>query len=209
MINVGKRANRINWKKKYKQLQQKNQELKESFRIKCIESFKTRRSVRQVLDVKPDFKLIENIIEAGTSAPCAGDVQNYKIIVIEDELKRKKIGEFSYHQFWINKAPYILVILREDKELKKKYPDNGELYSMQNVAVVIQNIMMAIHMSKLATCWIAVKNDDGIRKMLEIPDEYHIDAVIPIGYPNEVPFLEKRAETMALIDFKTLGNKVR
>jgi len=209
MINVSKRANQINWETKYQQLKQTNQELKESFRTKCIESFKSRRSVRQILEKKPNFKIIEDIIEAGINAPCAGNIQNYKIIIIENKITRKKIGEFTYNQFWINKTPYVLIILRDEEQLKESYPDYWKLYSKQNVGVLIENIIMAIHMSKLSTCWIGIKNDNMIREILEIPDKYEIDAVIPIGYPNEIPYVENRADNTTLINFETFNNKIK
>lgn len=199
----------INWKKECEKLQKENDELKLSFREQCINSFKTRRSIRKFrADQKPDFKVIFDIIEAGLNAPVAGNLQNFRVIVVEDEVQKREIGKLAYQQYWLSEAPYVLVIIRDDVYVSEMYPDKGELFSIQNTAALIENILMATHMSDLGACWVGVDDNNAIKDLLGVPGGRHIDAVIPIGYPMESPQVDKNP-TQALVDFKKFGDKVR
>jgi len=200
--------NEVDWEDKCKELEKENEKLKVSFREQCIESFKTRRSIRKFnKDQKPDFKLIYDIIEAGLNAPIAGNLQNYKVIVIENDGQKNEIAKYAFQQYWIADAPYLLVIVRDNMKVESMYPDKGELFSVQNVAALIENIVMAIHMSDLASCWVAVDDNDAIKTILKVPSTHFIDAVIPIGYPMEVCSVQGRSNTMCLVDFEKYGKK--
>jgi nitroreductase/NAD-dependent dihydropyrimidine dehydrogenase PreA subunit len=61
---------------------------------------------------------------------------------------------------------------------------------MEDGLLASQNIMLAAHSLGLGTCMIgfaveAIKRDKKIRKLLEIPDDESIFAVIALGYPAE------------------------
>jgi nitroreductase/NAD-dependent dihydropyrimidine dehydrogenase PreA subunit len=61
---------------------------------------------------------------------------------------------------------------------------------MEDGILASQNIMLAAHSLGLGTCMIgfaveAIKRDKNIRKLLEIPDDESIFAVIALGYPAE------------------------
>ena len=61
---------------------------------------------------------------------------------------------------------------------------------MEDGILASQNIMLAAHSLGLGTCMIgfaveAIKRDKNIRKLLEIPDDEAIFAVIALGYPAE------------------------
>lgn len=199
----------INWEKECKKLQKENNYLKSSFRNQAITYFKTRRSISRYNPTrKPDFKLIFDIIESGLNAPCAGNLQNYKVIIIEDEEKRREVATLAYQQYWVSEAPYLLVIVRDDMHVKSLYPDKGELYSIENVAALIENILMATHMSDLAASWVAVDDNGALKDLLSVPVDRHIDAIIPIGYAMEAPTVKKNP-TQALVDFEKFGGKMR
>ena len=61
---------------------------------------------------------------------------------------------------------------------------------MEDGILASQNIMLAAHSLGLGTCMIgfaveAIKRDKNIRKLLEVPDDESIFAVIVLGYPAE------------------------
>lgn len=200
----------IDWKKECERLQKENDDLRISFRDQCINFFKTRRSIRKFNSKnKPDFKLIFDIIEAGLNAPVAGNLQNFRIIVVEDEAQKREISTLAYQQYWVSEAPYVLVVVRDDMHVANMYPDKGELYSIQNTAAVIENILMAAHMSELGACWVGIDDNEAIKDSLGVPVSRHIDAVIPIGYPSGSPDNVSKNPTQALVDFKKFGNKVK
>ena len=59
------------------------------------------------------------------------------------------------------------------------------LNSFLNVAIIIDHITLLAHESGLGTCWVRYFNVAAVRKILAIPDNFTIVALLPIGYPSE------------------------
>ena len=55
--------------------------------MELFECIKTRRSIRKYQDKEVPWDLVANIIDAGRLAPSAGNLQNWKFIVVLDEGK--------------------------------------------------------------------------------------------------------------------------
>lgn len=194
--------------KDIRDLQKENIELKNNFTQKVIEKFKTRRSIRKFSDKQVDWEIIYSIIEAGLNGPVAGNIQNYKIIAITDPNERKELGKAAFQQYWLSDAPVILVIVRDNYRLMQLYPQEGEIYSIQNTAALIENILMGVHFYDLGACWVEAYENQVIKEFLNVPVELEIDAIIPIGYPLESPKVSKEVES-SLIFYNKYGNKKR
>lgn len=187
-------------------LRKENKRLNQQFCDNAITKFKNRRSIRKFSEKKVDFKLIHSIIESGLNAPCAGNVQNTKVIVIEDAKKRLECGKVALQQYWIADAPVLLAVVRDDSEVMNLYPDRGELYSIQNSSALIENILMAAHCYDLGACWVEAGDNNVLKEILYVPQEFKIDAIIPIGYPLENPQVDKNP-TASMIYFEKWGAK--
>ena len=53
--------------------------------MKIIDIIKKRRSIREFLDKQVEFHKIVDVIEAGMHAPSAGNLQNWKFIIVKDK----------------------------------------------------------------------------------------------------------------------------
>jgi 5,6-dimethylbenzimidazole synthase len=51
----------------------------------------------------------------------------------------------------------------------------------------IQNLMLAAHALGLGTCWLSMFNKRKLKKLLKIPKNIDVIAVITMGRPIEVP----------------------
>ncbi len=191
-----------------KLLRKENVQLKKKSCDHAIDKFKSRRSIRKFSEKPIDFKKISDIVEAGLNAPCAGNVQNYKIIIVEQKNKKIECGKIAVQQYWLSEAPYLIVLVREDSELLSLYPTRGELYSIQNVAAVIENMLMAAHFHDLGACWVEAGDNEVLKQSLGVPIECKVDAIIPIGYPLENPQVSK-VETTGLLFFEKWGKRHR
>lgn len=154
--------------------------------MEVFECIKTRRSVRKFLDVPIEWDKVGTIVDAGRSAPTAGNLQNWKFIIILDEGKRKKIAEACLKQFWMERAPVLIVVCSEPEKAKRFYGIRGErLYSIQNCAAAVENMLLTAHSLGLGGCWVGAFDEDMIKRALEIPDYARPQVVVPIGYPAE------------------------
>lgn len=73
------------------------------------------------------------------------------------------------------------------------------LNSFLNVAIIIDHITLLAHESGLGTCWVRYFNVAAVRKILAIPDNFTIVALLPIGYPSESGRIRERMDGESLI----------
>ena len=63
--------------------------------------------------------------------------------------------------------------------------DDGEDYWKVDVAIALENMVLAAVEEGLGTCWIAAFNEEPAKKALNIPDGIRVVALTPLGYPDE------------------------
>ncbi|MFQ5910440.1 MAG: nitroreductase family protein [Thermoplasmata archaeon] len=73
------------------------------------------------------------------------------------------------------------------------------LNAFLNVAIIIDHITLLAHQEGLGTCWVRYFNAAMVRSILEVPDNFTIVALLPIGYPAESDRIRARLEVDDLI----------
>jgi nitroreductase len=155
-----------------------------------IECILTRRSIRKYKEIPVEWDKVATILEAGRAAPSAGNLQNWKFIVVMDSDKRKKIAHACLNQDWMIQAPVHIVICSEPDKAKRFYGLRGErLYSIQNCAAVAQNMLLAAHALGLGACWVGAFDEDLIGSLINLPSNITMrpQVIITIGYADEKP----------------------
>lgn len=166
---------------------------------KCL---KTRRSVKEYKDRKIDIKDLNDILDAARYAPSAGNLQNWRFIIVENEEKRKKLAEACLGQDFISKAPISIVVCDDPEDVVRNYGKRGKLYAIQDCAVVIQNIMLKANDVGIGSCWIGAFDEDKVRAILKIPDNIRPEAIITLGYSNEKVETPRRYDLKDLVYFE-------
>jgi len=153
--------------------------------MEALECIATRRSIRKFLDIPVEFEKVGNVLDAGRYAPSAGNLQDWKFILITEEKGRQNIAKACVEQYWIGTAPIIIIVCTEPEKTKRFYGRSGEKFSIQNSAAVVQNMLLAAHDQGLGSCWVGAFEEEAIRRLFEIPDTVSVQAIIPLGYPDE------------------------
>ncbi|MEK6874580.1 MAG: nitroreductase family protein [Nanoarchaeota archaeon] len=175
-----------------------------------MECIQTRRSVRRFADIPIEMRKIGDILEAGRLAPSAGNLQAWRFILIVDEDKRRKIAEACLQQSWIANAPVHIIIVADTDQSKTYYGERGtNLYSIQNTAAAIQNMLLATHAHGLSTCWVSAFEEGMLANLLSIPPTYHIHAVLPIGYADEKPLEPAKYKLDIIVFLEGFGNRIK
>jgi len=147
-----------------------------------------RRSIRSYKDKDVSEATINNILEVARFTPSSGNIQNWQVVVIRNEQKKQQIAEACLKQTWMNQAPVFLVICNNLKNIEELYKERGRnLYSIQNCAAFIQNILTLATSHNLASCWVSAFDDNAISRVLRLPDYVRPEAVITLGYSDEKP----------------------
>lgn len=60
---------------------------------------------------------------------------------------------------------------------------------LQSVAAAINTLLLALHAQGLAACWMAGPQQakEEIERLLEVPDDLDFVALVPVGYPAQIP----------------------
>ncbi len=159
------------------------------------ECIKTRRSIRKYKDKSVDSEKINQILDSGKFAPSAGNLQNWKFIVVRKEEIITKLAEASFDQDWMIDAPVHIVIAAEPRKAERYYGARGErLYTIQNCAAAIQNMLLTAKDLGLGSCWVGAFDEEKVIRALNMPEDATPQAIITIGYADERPDMPSRIE---------------
>tara|TARA_Y100000310_G_C20700617_1_gene829547 strand:- start:7740 stop:8381 length:642 start_codon:yes stop_codon:yes gene_type:complete len=170
----------------------------------------TRRSVRKFLDQHVEWDKVGEILEAGRVAPSAGNLQNWKFIVVLEKDTRKKIADVCLQQYWMTDAPVHIIVCSEPIKGKRFYGVRGErLYSVQNSAAVAENMLLMAHSLGLGGCWVGAFDEDGLSNALGIIEEVRPQAVLTIGYTDVKPLMPTRYKLENVVFLEKYGNRMK
>ncbi len=165
----------------------------------------SRHSSRTFKSKRVAFGDILDSIDAAIKGPFAGNMNNLKFIVIEDDKKIKTIAKHS-SQTWINEAPVLVVVVADDINLENQYGKRGCDYSRQQAGAAINTLMLKLADLGINSCWVGAFDFEIIKELLKIPQNLHIEAVIPIGYEKGKGKKERKLDIESVTcweDFKT------
>ncbi|MEE8575151.1 MAG: nitroreductase family protein [Thermodesulfobacteriota bacterium] len=148
-------------------------------------AIKGRRSVRNFTDKPIETELIEKLKEALIWAPSAGNMQSRHFYFISDKTVKERLAEASLDQWFIAEAP-LTIIGAADTNISRKYGERGvELYSIEDVSVSMQNLMLYAHSVGLGSTWVGSFSEDKVRSIVSMPANLRPIAIVPVGYPAE------------------------
>lgn len=175
--------------------------------LDCIES---RRSIRKYLDIPIEFEKVGNILNAGRLAPSAGNLQDWKFILVTERDLRKQLAEACQQQLWMETAPVHIVVCSQPVKTERMYGKRGqELYSIQNCAAAVQSMLLAAHDQGVGACWVGAFEDHMVRRILSMPDSARPMAIITLGYPDEEPPVPHKYTVDNVTYIERWGNRIK
>lgn len=153
-----------------------------------FEAIKGRRSVRAFKPDPMDEKDLEKILDAGRLSPSAGNCQPWEFVVVRDEGVKQKLVRAAGGQSFVGEAPVAVVVCANIPRTASHYGKRGaELYSIQDTAAAVQNMLLAAYALGYGTCWVGAFNEGAAAKAINAPSDVRPLAIIPIGRPAEKP----------------------
>jgi len=172
----------------------------EDLETELLQLMKNRRSIRKYSNESIPLEKIYQTLEAGRYAPSGANVQPWIYIVVTDnELKEKirreaeKIERRFYEKApeqlkrWLNEqgitpeknflteAPVLVVVAGLTKAP----------YWLESTWISIAYILLSVESQNLGTLTYTPMETVFLNKLLNIPEDYHPVAILPIGYPAE------------------------
>ncbi len=144
-----------------------------------------RRSVRKYSPEEVREEDINAILEAACSAPSAGNLQAYEIVVVRDKGRRRSLAEASFGQMFMAEAPLHLVFLAYPARSSRVYGRRGaKLYSIQDATIAATFSMLAAHALGYGTCWVGAFDDERVLHVVGAPKDRIPVAIITVGKPR-------------------------
>ncbi len=120
------------------------------------------------------------------------------------------MAEAALQQWWIAEAPVVIVALSEPEKAERYYGVRGErLYSIQNCAAAVQNLILEAHSLGLGTSWVSAFDEDAVKRILRVEEFARPQAIIPLGYAAEVPTKPPKYPLETVVFFNVWRNRVR
>lgn len=184
-----------------------------------------RRSVRRYLPDPIERSLLEMLLTAAIWAPSAHNRQPWRFCVVTTDPVKQELSDrmgarwradlgadgvdaaiierrVRISHARITGAP-ALVAASLSLEGMDDYPDRRRqeaewLMAVQSTALACQNLLLAAHNYGLAACWMCAPLfvPDLVRDVLDLPQNWHPQALITLGYAAE----EKRRERLPLAE---------
>ena len=176
--------------------------------MSVLDVIKKRRSVRKYKDKDVAWGYIADMLEAGQYAPSAGNLENWKFVVIREEETISKIADACHEQEWIKEAPALIIVVGEPDKAEEFYGERGAtFYTIQNCAAAIQNMMIVATDHGLGTCWVGAFDEDQLESILNLPEHAVVQGIITVGFADETPPVPVRKELQTLVFTKAWGDK--
>ena len=169
---------------------------------KVLKTIKTRVSCRAYSDKKVSLKKALEVAEAGKMAPSAMNRQIAQIFVVNSKRYVEKLRKLSIDMsqrdcLYGAKTVILVTGPRDDR------------FTFQDCSCVLENMFIAAHALKLASCWINQFDDlfqskDGlkIKKALGIPEDHRVVGSCILGYVKdnaEIKSKERKADFIKVI----------
>lgn len=175
-----------------------------------LELIKTRRNIREFHPRFVDWDKLSRILDAARHAPSCGNLQNWKFVVVINTGQKKQLAEAALQQYEIINAAALIVVCAEPEKAERYYGLRGDrLYTIQNCAAAIQNMLLEAHSLGLGARWIGAFEEEMVKKVLNIPDEIRPQAIIAVGYPKEIPPKPPKMPLESLVYFHAWRNRIR
>lgn len=152
-----------------------------------LQVVKARRSIRDFEKKEIPKSVVEKLIEAILWAPSAGNLQARKFFFVSDLKIKKELAAAALGQQFIAGAS-IVVVGCTDVSVANKYGDRGvNLFSIQDVACSIMNLMLVAFENGLGTVWVGAFREEEVAKTLGLPMNLRPVVIVPVGYPSRIP----------------------
>lgn len=176
--------------------------------METLENIYTRRSIRVYEDRPISQDLLEQILSTALMAPSWKNTQtaNYILALPTSPLWGSILDCLpSFNRKTASTAQALVIMTTKkarcgyerDGSFSTKKEDRWEMF---DAGIAAQTLCLAAWENGLGSCIMGIYDEEQLPRLLNIPEDLYITAVISLGYPGETPNAPKR---------KTLEEKVR
>jgi len=183
--------------------------------MELIEAINRRRTVRDFSEKEVPFEIIEESLEAGLKAPSYNHLKQWDFILVKEQnirisltqteemiekvtdklvqnledydnlAKSMYLDAIPKQKRMIVTAPELLVVVYKPKTQVSESKRVYDLNCLASVWCCIENILLSLTENDVFGVTFIPKNTSEIKRLLNIPQELEIAAIIPFGYKDD------------------------
>jgi len=140
-----------------------------------FECIRKKRDVRDYRESEIPLPILMKILEAGRLSGSAMNKQPWSFVLVRDKARLKKIAHLSPTGQFIETVPAVIAVVT----------DRSNPFHDIDCGRCVQNMMLSAWNEGVGSCWVAGIDRPAISKLLELPSNKYLLAIIPLGYPEQ------------------------
>ncbi len=167
-----------------------------------------RRSIRQFQCRPIEKEKRDLILEAALRSPSSRNFTPWEFIVVSDPQRMEAISRAKEHgSAFLKGAPLAVVVCAD--------PEKSDVW-IEDCSIAAILIQMTAQSLGLGCCWVQIRrrmhdagksSEEYLKQLLDIPERFTVEAIIGIGYPDEVkPGHPKESLQFDKLHFGRFGN---
>ncbi|MGG7214785.1 nitroreductase family protein [Clostridium nigeriense] len=180
-------------------------------KMDAIKMIEERRSVRKFKNEKVDRETMKEIISISRWAPSWKNLQiaRYTLVDNEDIIKQlatEGVNGFVYNIKTLKNAKGVAVLSFVKCKSGKMDEDNyatskANAWEVFDAGIACQTFCLAAHAKGVGTCIMGVIDEESIAKIIGLPEEETVAALIVYGYEDEHPKATQRKDVDDIMRF--------
>lgn len=160
----------------------------------AVEMIKGRRSVRKFKEEVVSREVMTEIIELSRWAPSWGNFQVARYTLVDspekiEELSANGVNGFVYNKNTLKNAKGVAVLSfvkgKSGKLDKDEYvTSKSNVWEVFDAGIACQTFILSAHAKGVGTCVFGVIDDESISKIVGLPQEETVAALIAYGYED-------------------------
>jgi nitroreductase len=144
--------------------------------MEFFETVKSRKSVRAYDERPVPDDVLAKILETARISPSAKNLQPWHFIVVRDPVKRAELSAGTWARF-LKDTPVVIVGCGD----RKASPH----WNIVDTSIALQTLVLAATSEGLGTCWVGSFDQDKVKVLLRIPQNYDVICLIALGYERK------------------------
>jgi nitroreductase len=149
--------------------------------MELLEGIYSRRSVRSFTGEDVSLEELMEILRAGSWAPSGLNNQPWRFVTVRERGILSGLARLTRYGRIVEGAPVSIAVFCDRQAMYHEVKDH------QSMGACLQNMLLAAHALGLGAVWLGeiLKSSDEVRRLLGVPEEMELMAVIAVGHPGE------------------------
>ncbi len=175
--------------------------------MKTYDIITSRRSIRHYKQDEIPESTLRRLLLSMRAAPSAKNRQPWKVIVVKNVDRIQELGQYAVKKYkFFQKSPVIMVACGYPDKAFDKLGGHTNCVEV-DVAIALDHLILCAWEERIGTCWIGEFDEAEAKKVLKVPGNVSIVAMVTMGFPDdntvfETPNPKSRRDLYEIVSYE-------